>query len=67
MLPWLLPSCPSVLARPVVPSHRASLSVGLKHKDCALDPELSIFVFLWNQLDAECLQLKNRRDCSGFE
>lgn len=46
-------------------SHRARASLGWKQRDCALDPELSIFVFLWNQLDAECLQLKSRRDCNG--
>lgn len=51
VLPWLLPSCASVL-----PNHTARASIGWKQKDCALDPELRIFVFLWNQLDAECLQ-----------
>lgn len=48
-------------------SPRARASTGWKQRDCALDPELSIFVFLWNQLDAECLQLKSRRDCNGSE
>lgn len=67
MLPLLLPPCSSVLAYPVAPSHRARASVGWKQNYCAPDPELSILVFLWNQLDAECLQLKSRRDCSGFE
>lgn len=58
-----LSSCVSSSPKP----HRTRASIVQKEKNGALDPELSIFVFLWNQLDAVCLQLKIRRDCNGSE